>query len=85
MNLYRITKTNNFNLRKEKPFKLEKEIQLLVENNLPELMGLEMVKSEFVIRGKHIDTLRKIHESEFKQFIKSRVKFNQHIFQTILT
>lgn len=48
-------------------------------------MGLEMVKSEFVIRGKHIDTLRIIHESEFKQFIKSRVKFNQHIFQTILT
>ncbi|MFH6970105.1 hypothetical protein [Flavobacterium petrolei] len=51
MNLYHITKTNNFNLRKEKPFKLEKEIQLLVENNLPELMGLEMVQSEFVIKG----------------------------------
>nr|WP_315205892.1 hypothetical protein [uncultured Flavobacterium sp.] len=44
MNLYHITKTNNFNLRKEKPFKLEKEIQVLVENSLLKLTGLEMVK-----------------------------------------
>lgn len=50
MNLFQITKTNNLNLIKEKPFKLEKEIQLLVKNNLAELMGLEMVKSEFVIK-----------------------------------
>jgi predicted transport protein len=42
---------------KEKPFKLEKEIQTLFENNLTELMALEIVKSEFAIKGKRIDTL----------------------------
>ncbi len=52
---------NNSNLKlnqvKEKPFKLEREIQALFEKNLTELMGLEMVNSEFVIKGKRIDTL----------------------------
>ncbi len=42
---------------KEKPFKLEKDIQKLFESNLPELMGLLMVKSEFTIKNKRIDTL----------------------------
>ena len=41
---------------KEKPFKLEREIQRLFENNLPLIMGLEMVKSEFSIKNKRIDT-----------------------------
>lgn len=67
MNLFQITKTNNLNLIKEKPFKLEKEIQQLVENNLPELMGLEMVKSEFVIKGKRIDTLG--YDMQSKAFV----------------
>lgn len=42
---------------KEKPFKLEKEIQKLFESNLQDIMGLEMVKSEFTIKNKRIDTL----------------------------
>lgn len=42
---------------KEKPFKLEKDIQRIFEDNLPSLMGLEMVKSEFTIKNKRIDTL----------------------------
>lgn len=41
----------------EKPFKLEREIQLIFENNLQEIMGLELVKSEFTIKNKRIDTL----------------------------
>lgn len=41
----------------EKSFKLEKEIQLIFENNLQEIMGLELVKSEFTIKNKRIDTL----------------------------
>ncbi|WP_293050623.1 DUF5655 domain-containing protein [Paludibacter sp.] len=44
-------------LIKELPFKLEKEIQRLFENNLSMIMGLEMVKSEFSIKNKRIDTL----------------------------
>lgn len=42
---------------KEKPFKLEKEIQILFEENLNTIMGLELVKSEFSIKNKRIDTL----------------------------
>ena len=42
---------------KEKPFKLEKDIQKLFESNLCAIMGLELVKSEFTIKSKRIDTL----------------------------
>lgn len=57
MNLYQSKNSDSLNILKEKPFKLEKEIQILFEKNLNELMGLEMVNSEFVIKGKRIDTL----------------------------
>lgn len=42
---------------KEKPFKLEREIQKLFETNLPAIMNLTLVKSEFTIKSKRIDTL----------------------------
>jgi len=42
---------------KEKPFKLEKDIQKVFEENLSAVMGLELVKSEFTIKNKRIDTL----------------------------
>ncbi len=42
---------------KEKPFKLEKDIQKVFEENLYAIMGLELVKSEFTIKNKRIDTL----------------------------
>lgn len=42
---------------KEKPFKLEKDIQKVFETNLSEIMGLELVKREFTIKNKRIDTL----------------------------
>ena len=41
----------------EYPFKLEKEIQQLFEQNLNSIMGLELVKSEFAIKNRRIDTL----------------------------
>jgi predicted transport protein len=56
MNLYNLNKIKLTQL-KEKPFKLEREIQSLFEQNLFQITGLEMVKSEFVIKGKRIDTL----------------------------
>jgi predicted transport protein len=56
MNLYNLNK-NKLTQLKEKPFKLEREIQNLFEQNLTLLTGLEMVKSEFTIKGKRIDTL----------------------------
>ncbi|MDX2190324.1 MAG: DUF5655 domain-containing protein [Bacteroidota bacterium] len=51
---------NNLNKLKEiceTPFKLEKDIQKLFEANIFSIMGLELVKSEFTIKNKRIDTL----------------------------
>jgi predicted transport protein len=56
MNLYNINNSKLSQL-KEKPFKLERDIQNLFEQNLNLLTGLEFVKSEFTIKGKRIDTL----------------------------
>ena len=56
MILYHNT-SNTLEQVKEKPFKLEREIQNLFENNLQNIMGLQMVKSEFAIKNKRIDTL----------------------------
>lgn len=52
------TKSNNALTEvHEKPFKLEREIQNLFEENLSSVMGLTVVKSEFAIKNRRIDTL----------------------------
>lgn len=56
MALYKYTSAT-FSEIKEKPFKLEREIQRMFEANLPQIMSLEMVKSEFTIKDRRIDTL----------------------------
>lgn len=48
-------------------FKLEKEIQTLVENNLEVLFNLQFVKSEFSIKNFRIDTLA--FDTENKSFV----------------
>jgi predicted transport protein len=48
-------------------FKLEKEIQTLVESNLYELFGLEFVRSEFPLKAFRIDTLG--YDKENKSFV----------------
>lgn len=50
-------KTGKLKEVKEKPFKLEKDIQKIFEVNLFAIMDLELVKSEFTIKNKRIDTL----------------------------
>ena len=57
MNLYNLEKNNSIKYIKEKPFKLERDIQNVFENNLTTIMGLTLVKSEFSIKNKRIDTL----------------------------
>lgn len=42
---------------KEKPFRLEKEIQELTESNLKTILGLDFVRSEFGLNNFRIDTL----------------------------
>jgi len=66
MPIYQNTKSKLSTI-KEKPFKLEKEIQNLFESNLESIMGLQMVKSEFTIKNKRIDTLG--YDKESKAFI----------------
>jgi predicted transport protein len=55
MALYKIEKKLEY--IKEKPFRLEKEIQELTENNLKIIFGLEFEKSEFALNNFRIDTL----------------------------
>ena len=52
---------------KESPFKLEREIQHLTEQNLPILLQLEFIKSEFALNGFRIDTLA--FDQEAKAFV----------------
>lgn len=58
MNLFKIEQ-NGLSSLKEKPFKLEKDLQKLFEQNLTLLTGLEFVKSEFSIQDQRqrIDAL----------------------------
>lgn len=51
----------------ETSFKLEKDIQKIFEGNLKSIMGLEVVKSEFTIKHKRIDTLA--FDKEAKAFV----------------
>ncbi len=76
MNLYQ-SKTTTLSIVKEKPFKLEKEIQSLFEKNLFEIMGLEMVNTEFVIKGKRIDTLG--FDTQSKAFVIIEYKRDKNV------
>ncbi|MDR2058387.1 MAG: DUF5655 domain-containing protein [Dysgonamonadaceae bacterium] len=49
------------------PFKLEKEIQKITENNLNLLLGLDFIKSEFALNNFRIDTLA--FNNELKSFV----------------
>lgn len=52
---------------KEKPFKLEKEIQTLFEKNLDQITNYKLIKSEFIIKNSRIDTLA--FDQESKAFV----------------
>ncbi|AHM63217.1 hypothetical protein D770_24860 [Flammeovirgaceae bacterium 311] len=56
MDLYRLNRSKLEEV-KNVPFKLESEIQRLVEENISILFSLEFVKSEFQLNGLRIDTL----------------------------
>ncbi|MBW2962084.1 DUF5655 domain-containing protein [Mesonia aestuariivivens] len=76
MNLYKLH-SNSISSLKEKPFKLEKEIQQVFETNLSELMNLQLVKSEFSIKNKRIDTLA--YDTQSKAFIIIEYKRSKNI------
>lgn len=76
MALY-INQTGKLKEVKEKPFKLEKDIQKVFESNLYSIMGLELVKSEFAIKNKRIDTLA--YDSQACAFIIIEYKRDKNI------
>jgi len=50
-----------------KPFKLEKDIQNLVENNTESFFNLEFIRSEFAVGNYRIDSL--CYDNENKSFV----------------
>jgi|GEM_PF-36201 len=66
MDLYKLNKSKLEEVRNI-PFKLERDIQLLVEENIQVLFGLEFVKSEFILNGLRIDTL--CFDQQSKSFV----------------
>lgn len=76
MNIYAL-KSGTLNQIKELPFKLEREIQSIFEQNLNTVMGLELVKSEFSIKNKRIDTLA--YDQQSKAFIIIEYKKDKNI------
>jgi len=56
MPLYKVSQLQ-LELVKENAFKLEKDVQAIVQGNLGSLFGLQLVQSEFSLGGLRIDTL----------------------------
>ena len=77
MNLYNLAKNSSIKHIKEKPFKLERDIQNVFENNLKDIMGLTLVKSEFSIKNKRIDTLA--YDNQSNAFIIIEYKRSKNI------
>ena len=65
---------------KEKPFKLEKEMQNLFEKNLTQITGLEFVKSEFSIQSYRLDTLAFDKENNSFVIIEYKRGHNYSVF-----
>ena len=61
----------------EKQFKLEREIQQVFEDNLETVMGLTLVRSEFTIKNKRIDTLA--YDKQAKAFIIIEYKRDKNV------
>lgn len=76
MQIYSVTNSKLLEIN-EKQFKLEREIQELFEANLNEVMGLTLVKSEFTIKNKRIDTLA--YDEQANAFIIIEYKRDKNI------
>lgn len=77
MATFKVNKDAQLEEISEKPFKLESEIQRLFERNLQTITGLNLVKSEFTIKNKRIDTLA--FDEQSKAFIIIEYKRSKNI------
>lgn len=66
MQLYHQQKST-FSSLKEKPFKLEKDIQKLFESNIEQITGFKFVRTEFSLKNVRFDTLA--FDEESKSFV----------------
>ena len=76
MKIYTINNEKLYEVH-EKQFKLEREIQNLFEANLNTIMGLTLVRSEFTIKNKRIDTLA--FDEQTNAFIIIEVKRDKNV------
>ena len=75
MNIFTKNKSTLTSL-KEKYFKLEKDIQIIFEQNLELITDLKLIKSEFTIKNNRIDTLA--FDEESKAFVIIEYKRSQN-------
>lgn len=86
MILFDIAADNRLTVIREKPFKYEKtEIQKLFELNLQAITGLEMVRSEFPIKNKRIDTLAFDPQNKAFVIIEYKRERNTNVFDQGIT
>lgn len=78
MEVYQLN--SQLKILKEKPFKLEKDLQRLFEENLEQLTGLELVRSEFTVEDKRIDTLAYDKERQAFVIIEYKRSSNYSVF-----
>ncbi len=67
MKVYKIESDNELSKLNENKIKLEKNIQKIIENNLDLIFNVELIKSEFKIKNRRIDTLA--YDPETNSFI----------------
>jgi hypothetical protein len=61
---------------KEQPFKLEKDIQKVVEDNLEQISGYKFIKAEFIVKNNRFDTLA--YDVENHSFVIIEYKRNRN-------
>ena len=76
MKIYTLNNTKLTEIN-EHHFKLEREIQQVFEDNLDTVMGLTLVRSEFTIKNKRIDTLA--YDKQAKAFIIIEYKRDKNV------
>ncbi|WP_071461818.1 DUF5655 domain-containing protein [Polynucleobacter asymbioticus] len=84
MQLYQLQNTALTEVH-ENAFKLEREMQAVFEQNLQLLMGLTLVKGEFTIKNKRIDTLAYSTEMNAFVIIEYKRDKNSSVFDQGIT
>ena len=84
MQLYQLENTALTEVH-ENAFKLEREMQAVFEQNLQLLMGLTLVKGEFTIKNKRIDTLAYSAEMNAFVIIEYKRDKNSSVFDQGIT